>query len=152
MLSVAVLIRQLSGNGRNAGLGSKSFQCVGLFGGGLSAKQSPWKQGSFCRHFPESGKLTKIIPRRIGNPCAGAAKWASGKLSGARWAPGGRQGRSEADFGRLLGALGALLAALGPVLGLLGPLLGSLGALPGVMLASRGGSFWSFLGLFFRRL
>ena len=52
--SVAVRIRQLSGNGRDAGLGSKSVQCVGLFGGGLSAKQSPWKQGSFCRRFPEN--------------------------------------------------------------------------------------------------
>ena len=40
---------------------------------------------------------------------------ASGKLSG-------RQGRSEADFGQLLGALGALMAADVPVLGLLGPL------------------------------
>ena len=86
----------------------------------------------------------------MGNRPAGAQKWpeTSGELSGTRWAPVGRQGRSEADLGRLLDALGALLAVLELVLGLLGPLLGSLWALPGVILASRESLFRGFEAVF----
>ena len=58
----------------------------------------------------------------------------------ARWALFGRQGRSEADFRRLWGALGALLAVLGAVLKPLEPLLGRPGPLLGV-------SWGSFLDL-----
>ena len=73
------------------------------------------------------------------------ASWTCGGLSGARWAPVGRQCRSEADFGRLLGAsvswgrLGASWAA-------------PLGSPPGGLLASREvpcGAVWvSFSGGF----
>ena len=71
---------------------------------------------------------------------------------GRKVGPVGRQGRSEADVGRLLDALGALLAAIGTVLGLLGPLLSSLGALPGVMLPppKNYSDLYIFKGLFFR--
>ena len=71
---------------------------------------------------------------------------ASGGLLGARWAPFGRQGRSEADFRRLWGALGALLAALGAVLKLLEPLLGR----PGPLLGASWGSFWASWPVFGR--
>ena len=54
----------------------------------------------------------------------------SGGLLGARWVPFGCQGRSKAEFGRLLGALGTLLVALGPLWGRAGGGLGrSWGAL-----------------------
>ena len=58
----------------------------------------------------------KIGPRGVQN-----GLWkASGRLFCASWAQLGRQGRSEAVFGRLWSALGTLLALLDPSWGLLG--------------------------------
>ena len=71
----------------------------------------------------------------------------------ASWSPPecssfGCQGRSKAEFGRLLGALGVLLVALGPLLGaLLGPPGASWGA-PGVHFGLPGVTFWSLFDFF----
>ena len=58
LLSVAVQIRQLSGNGRDAGLGSKSFQCVGL----LPAKQSAGSKDRFADVFRRMEIVRKSSP------------------------------------------------------------------------------------------
>ena len=79
-----------------------------------------------------------VASRRIGERISQT----SGRLFCASWAQLGRQGRSEAVFGRLWrrswgapGARGAVLKRLGPLLGRPGPLLGA-----------SWGSFWAFQG------
>ena len=65
-----------------------------------------------------------------------------GVLFCASWAQLGRQGRSEAVFGRLWGRSWDAFGALGAVLGPSGPLLGR----PGPLLGASWGSFWAFQG------
>ena len=67
---------------------------------------------------------------------------ASGRLFWESWAQLGRQGRSEAVFGRLWGRSWDAFGALGAVLGPSGPLLGR----PGPLLGASWGSFWAFQG------
>ena len=84
---------------------------------------------------------SKIDPRRRQN----CFLEASGGLLGARWAPGGRPGRSETASGRLLGRSWRLLGRSWDAPGASWGRLGPPGALPG---GSRGGSgrpFWEVM-------
>ena len=77
------------------GPGQQEFPVRRHVRGGLPTKQSAWKQASFCRRFPESGQFTILIPEGWDILLLGLQNGlleASGELSGARWAPGGRQG------------------------------------------------------------
>ena len=67
---------------------------------------------------------------------------ASRRLFRASYAQLGRQGRSEAVFGRLWGRSWDAFGALGAVLGPSGPLLGR----PGPLLGASWGSFWDSQG------
>ena len=80
----------------------------------------------------------KTGPRGVQN----GLREASGRLFCASWAQLGRQGRSEAVFGRLWGRSWDAFGALGAVLGPSGPLLGR----PGPLLGASWGSFWAFQG------
>ena len=84
-------------------------------------------QDSFGYAFQKKNS-TKIDPRRVQNPPAVSPKWLVEGLRTAflcKWAQLGRQGRSEAVFGRLWGRSWDAFGALGAVLGPSGPLLGA---------------------------
>ena len=70
--------------------------------------------------FPREKSCPTIDPRRVQNPPAKVDNglWkASGRLFWESWAKLGRQGRSEAVFGRLWGRSWDAFGALGAVLG-----------------------------------
>ena len=112
-------------------------------------------QDSFGYAFREKKTVRKSTPGGCKSGPWGVQngfREASGRLFLCKWAQLGRQGRSEAVFGRLwgrswdaFGALGAVLGPSGPLLGRPGPLLGaswghvgSLGTLLGDLGASPG--------------
>ena len=101
----------------------------------MLAQALPTGQLWLC--FPREENCTNLDPLRVQNRAAGGP--GGGRLFCASWAQLGRQGRSEALFGRLWGrswdAVGALEAVLGPS----GPL--------GRSWAPLGGLFWPSRGL-----
>ena len=102
-------------------------------------------QDSFGYAFRKKKAVRKSTPGgcKAGPPgVQNGLREASGRLFCASWAQLGRQGRSEAVFGRLLGRSWAAFGALGAVLGPSGPLLGR----PGPLLGASWGSFWAFQG------
>ena len=110
-------------------------------------------QGSFEHARRRVENYMKIVPRRVENRPGGVQNRlleASGGLLGARWTPFDRQGRSEAEFGRLLGrswgAPGGSWGRLGASWAAPGVPWGA----PGTHFGLPGSSFWSFLGIFCR--
>ena len=102
-------------------------------------------QDSFGYAFREKKTVRKSTPGGCKTGPRGVQNglWkASGRLFCASWAQLGRQGRSEAVFGRLWGRSWDAFGALGAVLGPSGPLLGR----PGPLLGASWGSFWAFQG------
>ena len=87
--------------------------------------------------LPEGSEIApKSTPRRVQNRPVGGPNWAS-ELFCASWAQLGRQGRSEAVFGRPGGACDALRAVLGASSGVPGrswaPLEGHFGTPQGLI-------------------
>ncbi len=97
-------------------------------------------QDSFGYAFRERRNLSENRPPEGAKPARRGSKMASGRLFCASWAQLGRQGRSEAVFGRLWGRSWDAFGALGAVLGPSGPLLGR----PGPLLGASWGSFLAF--------
>ena len=105
--------------------------------------------GSFEHARRRVENYMKIVPRRVENRPGGVQNRlleASGGLLGARWTPFDRQGRSEAEFGRLLGRSWGAPGGSWGRLGASWAALGTTWAAPGAHFGLPGSSFWSFLG------
>lgn len=134
LLSVAVLIRQLSWNGRDAGLGSKTFQLRRPVRRWLADQTIGLEASIVLQTFAGECKICEDHSPKGENPFAGALKWPPGGLRGAV----GRQAGAKAARKPTLSGSWALLGHFWRLLGSSWGFLGRSWALSGRSL----GSFW----------